>query len=276
MRGFKLALFLGIVPLCAAQASTLYSSSSNGAAGTNTLRIHDQATGQPTIVGLIGLTGARDMTSDTRPQSPRLWASSTDTGGDLYMVNPAGGSTLVGHMNTPTNMRTLAFDAITGRMFGTTYGKELYQIDPATAAVMLVGAVTNIGGNDFDSLAFDQQGTLWTSTTGSGAGGNSQLYTLNTATAVATFKVTTNHVGIFSDIAFRPEDNALFGIDNSTGRLFTINTSTGVATPLASATGDGTGLAFGVPEPGCAGLVSVAGVAALWRKRPACRRRGGE
>ena len=122
MRGLQFTLAIGIcaVLVSRAQASTLYSSTSNGAAGTNTLRIHDQTTGQPTTVGLIGLTGARDMASDTRPQSLRLWASSTDTGGDLYLVDPAGGSSLVGHMNTPTNIRTLAFDGIPGRMFGTT------------------------------------------------------------------------------------------------------------------------------------------------------------
>jgi hypothetical protein len=235
MRGIKFAF--AVVGVCTvafhtADASTLYSSTSNGAAGANTLRINDQATGQPTIVGPIGLTGARDMASDTRPQIPRLWASSTDTGGDLYLVNPAGGSTLVGHMNTPTNMRTLAFDGITGRMFGTTYGQELYQIDPDTAAVTLIGSLPNLGGFAFDSLAFDQQGTLWTSTLGS-AGNAARLYTINPSTAVATLKVTTDHFSFFSDLAFRPEDNALFGIDNVSRKLYSINTTTGVATALA-------------------------------------------
>jgi hypothetical protein len=245
------------VALSTARASILYTSTSNGAAGTDTLRQLDQTTGQSTTIGLIGLTSARDMASDTRPQSPRLWATSTDTGGDLYLVNAAtGGSTLVGHMNTPTNMRTLAFDVITGRMFGTTYGHELYQIDPDTAAVTLIGPVTNIGGNDFDSLAFDQQGTLWT-TTVPFSSPNSQLYTIDPATAVATFKVTTDHSPFFSDIAFRPEDNVLFGIDNGTGHVFTIDIATGAATPLAASTNPGTGLAFGVPEPTSAGLVAV-------------------
>jgi streptogramin lyase len=267
MRGLRFAVVIGVctVSRSTARASILYTSTSNGAAGTDTLRQLDQTTGQSTTIGLIGLTSARDMASDTRPQSPRLWATSTDSGGDLYRVDPAtGGSTLVGHMNTPTNIRTLAFDVITGRMFGTTYGHELYQIDPDTAAVALIGTVTNIGGNDFDSLAFDQQGMLWTTTA---SGGNSLLYTINPSTAVATFKVTTNHSFFFSDIAFRPEDNVLFGIDNATGHLFTIDIATGAATTLPAPTNPGTGLAFGVPEPGSAAFVGICLSVSLLRGR---------
>ena len=135
----------------------------------------------------------------------------------------------------------------------------------------MIGTLPNLGGFAFDSLAFDQQGTLWASTTGTGPGGVSQLYTIDPSTAVATFKVNTNHVSIFSDIAFRPEDNTLFGIDNGSGKLYTINTTTGAATPLAGATGDGTGLAFGVPEPASAAFVSVGLSVSLLRRRR-CRR----
>jgi sugar lactone lactonase YvrE len=236
--------------------------------GTNTLRLVNQATGQPTTVGLIGLDGARDMASDPRAGSLRLWASSTDQGGNLYLIDPSGGgTTLVGHMNTASNMRTLAFDVTSGQLYGTTYAKELYRIDPATAAVTLVGAVSGIAANaDFDSLACDAQGVIYTTTLGF----PSQLYTINPTTAVATLKASTNRNGFFSDIAFRPEDGVLFGITNGEfGQLYTINTTTGAVTAMGGSPNyDGTGLAFLTPEPGAAGVVGiVAGVGLLRRRR---------
>src|SRR5437763_490659 len=81
-----------------------------------------QTSGAGTPVGPIApMTDIRDMASDTRSESFTLWATSQGTG-QLFRMNPTtGAGTLVGPYLLPTGqqMRTLAFDTVDGKLYGT-------------------------------------------------------------------------------------------------------------------------------------------------------------
>src|SRR5215207_9805380 len=78
-----------------------------------------QTSGSATVTGTgtVSPFQTRDLASDTRPGSYRLWTTSAD---QLVSINPTTGEgTVVGRFNTPlSGMRTLAFDIVTGKLYG--------------------------------------------------------------------------------------------------------------------------------------------------------------
>src|SRR5688500_3580400 len=73
------------------------------------------ATPGPVLSGTVEL---RDLASDTRAESFRLWGVSPTTN-ELYRVDPATGAvTVVGTFATPQGMRALAFDPSSGGASG--------------------------------------------------------------------------------------------------------------------------------------------------------------
>src|SRR5689334_15725971 len=95
--------------------SELYSSGYS----TRALYKLSQTAATATRVGAtIGPNGLRDLASDTRPESFRLWGTSIT--GELYRVDPmTGAGTRVGSFGLPgtEQIRTLAFDTVSGKLY---------------------------------------------------------------------------------------------------------------------------------------------------------------
>jgi hypothetical protein len=263
--------FVAVVLLCAflfsakAEGSTLYSSGISGS-----LYQLSQVNGAATKIGTTSQFQTRDMASDTRPASFRMWT--TNTASQLVSIDrTTGAGTVVGVFSVP-GMRALAFDIVGGKLYGLVDGSggPLYEINTETAAATLIGPVR--AGN-FGALGADAAGNLFTVDEFTG-----ELYKLDKATAASTL-VTTLPVTRISDLAFRPEDGQLFASTLTTGSaptwksLFTIDIVNGTATRLGEMDPNESlnGLAFGpgvsVPEPASVALMALAATIFVRRRR---------
>jgi hypothetical protein len=188
-------------------------------------------------------------------------------------IDPVTGSALNSvHLDSLDNMVSLAFDVVSGKLYGNTSsgfgadGDELYLIDP------LFGTTTSIGKIGFDNvyaLGFDQSGNLF-----GVSDANDVLISVSTLTGGGTF-IANMQVGFAFDIASRPEDNTMFLVDSGTTSLYTLNTGNGAlgfVGSYAPTANNLVGLAFSpvsrTPEPGVLFLFLTAlpGIAALRRK----------
>ena len=224
------------------------------------------ATAGPVLSGTVEL---RDLASDTRAESFRMWGVSTTTN-ELYRVDPATGAvTVVGTFATPQGMRALAFDPAAGVLYGATdlpvgAGPPglFYRIDPATAAVTQVGELSSA----ISGLGMDAAGRLF-ATPASG----DDLLRIDPITG-ATTRIGDMGFGNFSDLAFHPADGRLFGAGYNQG-LFVIDPLSGAATKVgdyaaAPSISLMSGLAFGVvPEPTSSVLAFLCAAGLLRRRR---------
>ena len=242
-----------------ARASELFSVDFPGPA---TLYRMDQSSGAAAAIGPVGYDSVGDLTSDTRPGSATLWGVRIASGealDSLLTIDPVTGaqtgsvSITIPKVVTgalPGHMTSIAFDPVSGTLFGnTTVGfgapaDALYTIDPLTGAASFLG---DIGFSDVFALGFDQSGKLFGVSDFS-----NQLLSIDTSTGVGSAISAIRALHAF-DIASRPEDDKMFLADSSTNSLYTIDTTNGAlslvgdyGTPLNLV-----GLAFSpVPEPG--------------------------
>jgi Repeat of unknown function (DUF6923) len=198
----------------------------------------DQTTGVASVVGKMRIAQVLDLASDWRPESARLWAANFSDN-SLYRLGADGGATLVGSFGTAGSnnvIHTLAFDPITNRMFGTTnISQDLYQIDPATGAATRLAHITVPGALtvfDVDALACDLEGNLWGAvhsvfSTPSGE----RLFIIDPSTGAASLRGITAF-GSVHDIAFRPEDDAMFLTSDGVASLYRVDTRSGAVTPI--------------------------------------------
>jgi hypothetical protein len=219
---------------------------------------------------------------------PILYVS--DSAGRLGTVDVATGATLViGNMGLA--MTDIAFDA-SGHLFGTDFD-NLYSINPATAAITLIGSM---GVTDANALVFGSDGTLYeagnssnglrsvNTTTGattllgnigfsSGGdlafnGGSLYLATSSQLVRVGLSPVSGTLVGSFgfSNVfgLATGDDGVLYGISGHV--VFSVDTTTGAGTPRSTysfALSDAYGSSFfkeaapAVPEPTTVGLVGL-------------------
>src|SRR5258705_6236464 len=261
-----LSALASVVFQSAAKASELYGMGYT----TRTLYRLSQTNGTATAIGgnYPAMT-MRDLASDTRPESFRMWA--TGFGKQLFRINPiTGAATLVGTygLTGSEEIRTLAYDMVSGKLFGTSDPSNvLYEIDPSSGALTLVGTVgiASLGGMGADLL-----GNLYAVKEDTGG-----IYLIDKVTGTPTLLSTTS-VTYISDLAVRPEDGTWFAITHQgpvdTYRsLYTLDIVTGNATRLGYTTMNETlmaGLAFGafVPEPGT-GMLVLGGMILLARRR---------
>jgi hypothetical protein len=260
MRTLSLAIAtaaaIALAPISEADASILYA---NQFAGPTPLFIVDQTDGSLTQVSAdIGVDDIGDLTSDTRLGSPRLWGISIP-GNLLVEINPVTGlasSTVA--LDSPDNMVSLAFDAVSGVLYGNTsvgFGAPfdaLYSIDPATGDTTFIG---RIGFDNVFALAFDQSGTLF-----GVADATDELISIDTNNGNGAL-IAGLAVGFSFDIASRPEDDAMFLADSGTRSLYTLDTTNGDLTLVGSYAPESiniVGLAFlPVSEPVTLSLLAV-------------------
>ncbi len=238
-----------------------------------------QTTGAGTVIGSISpMTDIRDIASDTRPEAFAIWGTSQGTG-QLFQMNPTTGrGTLVGSYLLPTGqeMRTLAFDIVGGKLYGTSDGTtgsaiNLYEINTTTGKATFVAPVgiATLGGMGADAL-----GNLYAMKEDTG-----QVFLidklLGTPTLVSTLPVT-----YISDLAFRPEDGQVFAVthpgpvtsDTSTYKIDLARNTATLLGPYDQSETTMAGLAFGpaVPEPAFAsGMVCVPTLLLSRRRRSA-------
>jgi hypothetical protein len=271
---------LGCAALMAASASAteLFSVDYAGAA---TLYRMDQVAGTAGAIGPVGVSNIGDLTSDTRPATPRLWGvqiNAGETADELVTIDPltggATGSVAISIMTTATNqpghMTSIAFDPVSGALYGNTtvaFGAAfdaLYKIDPVTGVADFIGRITF---EDVFALGFDQSGKLFGI-----ADATDELIGIDLVTGNGSF-IANMQVSSSFDIASRPEDDVMFLVDSGSNFLYTLDTSNGNLTGV----GDyGTplnlvGLAFSpIPEPGTLLLVAL-GLPLLASRRRAQR-----
>lgn len=246
----------------AAQASALYGVAFPALTPLFTL---SQDSGTVAAVGPTGTDGIGDLTSDTRAGSFTLWGVRIADNELVTLDAGTGAITGTVAMDSADNIVSIAFDAVSGRLYGNTsvgFGAAfdaLYEINPITGATTFVGRI--LFDNVF-ALGFDQAGALFGISDAS-----DELISISTATGNGTLVGATG-LGFGFDIASRPEDGAMFLADSGTFSLYRIDTGTG-ATTLVGGYGSAdniVGLAFGpggsVPLPGTLAL-SALGLAAL-------------
>lgn len=229
-----------------AQASTLYGAGFNNDRFTSI----DTGTGTATLIGNSGNGNVGDLTSDTRTPGGPVWGIDMAANALVTFDIATGGilSTLaVG--GTPGPITSIAFDPVTGTMFGnTTVGfgggaDKLYTIDMGTGAASFVG---QIGFSNVFALGFSQTGRLF----GIDAATN-RLLDIDTATGVGTSVGSTGLEASF-DIASDPITDIMYLVDSERRALFTIDTSTAAVTLVGQWGADGVniaGLAFVAPVP---------------------------
>lgn len=261
-----------------ASATELFSVDFSGPA---TLYRMDQVGGTAVAVGPVGYDRVGDLTSDTRQGSATLWGvriGDSDEIDRLLTIDPVTGAAVDvkpitidtggAFQGDPGHMTSIAFDPVTGVLYGnTTVGfgapfDALYRIDPATGNANFIGRITF---ENVYSLGFAQDGTLYGI-----ADATDELISISVLSGNGSF-IANMQVGFAFDIASRPEDDEMFLVDSGSNFLYTMDVTNGALTGV----GDyGTplnlvGLAFSqVPEPGTLVLVT-GGLALLARRRRA-------
>lgn len=238
-------------------------------AGPTALFDVNQSTGALSSIGATGRDGLGDLTSDPRNGSFRLWANRIASN-ELVLLNPVTGAEISAvQMDSDDDIVSIAFDTVTGRLFGNTsvgYGAQfeaLYEIDPSNGATTFIGRILF---DDVFALGFDQAGELF-----GVSNATSELISISTANGNGALVAAMQFASVF-DIASRPSDGVMFATDTATNRLYQLDTSNGnmieVGEEIGGVQDNLVGLAFGpIPAPGTAAILALGGIAATKRRR---------
>ena len=137
--------------------------------------------------------------------------------------------------------------ASAGVMYGTgPYNDALYEIDPATGAATLVGAMQTSGGTGFafpSSLAYSPSGTLY-----GYSAGLQQFAVVDPGTALVTLLPTVaSSTSFISGIAFNAAGD-LYAVDESAREMYGVNPVTGELALLGATDESFSGITFGVDD----------------------------
>ncbi len=167
--------------------------------------------GVGTVVGPTGFNW-NFRTVAVNPVNDVLYGATDNPVGGVYTINKATGAAthVAGFSGSPQldQMTAMAINA-QGQAFITDIGDTgLFSVNLQTGVVTFI-ANEGQSGNWFTDLAFDGTGVLW------GARQNGGVYTINTATAVATFRFD----GAYTGIVFVPDAQPCYPDCNGSGGL---------------------------------------------------------
>lgn len=126
----------------------------------------------------------------TQAGAQSLFGATSSGSGELYILNPATGGVLqnIGPLDDASavnySVTGMAFDPITGVLYGSTggaSGHSLLTINPTTGLVNVVGSF-GAGTATMTDLSFDSSGNLY----GISSSGGANLYTINLTSGQAT------------------------------------------------------------------------------------------
>jgi hypothetical protein len=181
-----------------------------------------------------------DLASDPSRQPNVLWAILGGSGADpsLLAIDPLTRQT-ISAIELDVALSSLAIDPLSGRMYGSK-ASTLYTVDPSDGTIVPIGMTSDWVD---EALGFDANGVLY----GIGSD-NGRLVRVDKETA-QTSVIGTLRIGA-GDLAIRPSDGAMFGIDIH-GELLRVNLEDGsTTTAVVRSMTRGTGLAFlSIPEP---------------------------
>lgn len=192
-------------------------------------------------LGMLGLAA-------TRAEAQSLYGATSSGHGELYILNPATGGVLqdIGALNDAAavnySVTGLAFDPVTGVLFGSTggaSGHNLLVINPANGQVTVVGAF-NAGTATMTDLAFDSAGSLY----GVSSSGGPNLYSINPATGQATL-IGSSGVSFTEGGGLAISGGGVFYGAPIPGEYGTYNPTTGVYTHIAAPTTPAGGGSYG-------------------------------
>jgi hypothetical protein len=139
---------------------------------------------------------------------------------------------------TPGNFASSMVQSTDGNYYIITFEPALYQLNPATGAVTLLGAITGLNSETPNGITqHPATGTFYLAT-------NLNLYSFNVSTRAATLIGPFNAGGIMIDLTISC-NGICYGYDISDDNAYTINLTTGAATligPLGYDAGFGQGI----------------------------------
>jgi hypothetical protein len=280
------SLVLGLVAL-PARATLLYATSGNEIA-----TFDSGATGVVTSVPVSGLqTGESLVGIDTRPATQQLYG--VGSSGRLYTINPlTGAATQVGAGGAFTLSGTsfaVDFNPVVDRIRVISNTGQNIRINPDNGSLAATDTAITPAGVTITGAAYDRNAP---------GGGATTLYAIDATNGVFTTVGSVNgspnspnggvvgptvgSLGLGTGLDPRlgldisgPNSFAFASIfTGGTDKLYSINTSTGAAT-LVGTIGSGTNVYAGLtiatatPEPTALGVLCVAGIAAMRRRRRA-------
>lgn len=228
----------------------------------------DMLTGAKTLIGTVSANASTAGGLAYRPDTNTIFLTSTGNDSLYSLEVTTGAATLVGaYGGADVVMHGLEWDNSTGTMYGVSGGGtpsnfNAYTINTTTGAATLIG---NTGLTSFTNLGYDSINNAMYATNSA----TDSFYSFNRATGACTLIGSLGGPTNPNGLAFNRDNGLMYMIDNNTDTLYTINLGTGLATAIGS-TGSGNllGLVYvPLPTPGTAGLLTVAGAAALRRRR---------
>lgn len=185
----------------------------------NILVTYDLTTGLDFGIGDLG-SGARDLAHDRN--SDTLYGINGN--GLLFIVNQISGFATSIFNTGLSGVGSMAYDPNTDTLYVGTSSSGVQTIDP------IAQTTTSIGNPSFNTqgMAFDpNNNVLYGIDFFDGA-----VYTIDTATAFATF-VGTVGIGLeFRSLGFDPNTDTLYSVEETTDTLYAIDPTTGAGAPV--------------------------------------------
>ncbi len=169
----------------------------------------DTATGQATVVGMLGVPEIHAIT--IRPADRKIYGLHAERNSTaVYRIDTQSGASVRTATIPLVNLRAISFGS-DDTLFGASSLGDVYRIDATTGTQVLLGSSP---GLTYSGLSFSPtSGKLWASVRLP----IDSIYTINRTTGLATFVGTTGFQGLTRAISFTPEGTLLALIDNGSG-----------------------------------------------------------
>jgi tartrate-resistant acid phosphatase type 5 len=207
-----------------AMAGILYAA---GTALGGELYTLDTATGQATVVGMLGVPEIHAMA--IRPADRKVYGLHTEgKSTTLYRIDTQSGASVRTATIPLGDLRAISFSS-DDTLFGASTSGDVYRIDATTGSPVLLGSNSGLA---YSGLSFSPtSGELWASVRLP----IDSIYTIDRTTGLATFVGTTGFQALTRAISFTPEGTLLALIDNGSGEdyLARLDTTTAAGSILA-------------------------------------------